>query len=41
MGAKNIIPKNKAREMFEKKGFIFERDINAGVHHYGMILRQS
>lgn len=38
MGAKNIIPKNKAREMFEKKGFILEREINAGEHHYGMIL---
>src|SRR3989338_8833069 len=25
-----IIPKNKAREMFEKKGFTLERDINVG-----------
>lgn len=33
-----IIPKNKAREMFERKGFVLERDINAGEHHYGMIL---
>lgn len=32
-----IVPKNKAREMFEKAGFVFEREINAGVHHYGMI----
>ena len=38
MGGTAIVPKNKAREMFEKKGFIFERDINAGEHHYGMIL---
>ncbi|MES3032095.1 MAG: class I SAM-dependent methyltransferase [Patescibacteria group bacterium] len=38
MGAKSIIPKNKAREMFEKKGFILEREIDAGGHHYGMIL---
>ena len=38
MGATTIIPKNKAREMFEKKGFVLERDINAGEHHYGMIL---
>jgi ubiquinone/menaquinone biosynthesis C-methylase UbiE len=36
-----IIPKNKAREMFEKKGFIFEREINAGDHHYGIILIKS
>ncbi|MFA5095097.1 MAG: class I SAM-dependent methyltransferase [Candidatus Paceibacterota bacterium] len=33
-----IIPKNKAREMFEKEGFIWQRDISAGDHHYGMIL---
>jgi len=38
MTSKNIIPKAKAREMFEKKGFVFDRDINAGEHHYGMIL---
>ncbi|HTE49058.1 MAG TPA: class I SAM-dependent methyltransferase [Candidatus Paceibacterota bacterium] len=35
---KNIVPKSKAREMFEKKGFILQRDIDAGAHHYGMIL---
>ena len=34
----NIIPKNKALNMFEKKGFVLEREINAGDHHYGMIL---
>ncbi|KKS99230.1 MAG: Type 11 methyltransferase [Candidatus Nomurabacteria bacterium GW2011_GWA2_43_15] len=41
MGATAVIPKNKAREMFEKKGFIVEREINAGDHHYGMILIKS
>lgn len=41
MGAKVVVPKNKAREMFEKKGFIFDRDINTGEHHYGMILRRN
>lgn len=35
---KNAIPKNKVREMFERRGFVFEREINAGTHHYGMIL---
>jgi ubiquinone/menaquinone biosynthesis C-methylase UbiE len=39
MGAKTVIPKNKAREVFEKKGFVLEREIDAGNHHYGMILR--
>lgn len=41
MSLKTAIPKNKAREMFERKGFIFERDINAGAHHYGMILTKN
>jgi ubiquinone/menaquinone biosynthesis C-methylase UbiE len=36
-----LIPKEKARGMFEKKGFIVERDIDAGGHHYGMILIKS
>jgi len=38
LGFKMAISKNKMREIFEKKGFIFEREINAGQHHYGMIL---
>lgn len=32
-----IVSKNKAREMFEKNGFIWERDISVGDHHYGII----
>jgi len=32
-----IIPKNIAHEMFEKEGFIWQRDIDAGAHHYGII----
>ncbi len=35
-----IIPKSAAREMLERKGFTWERDIDAGVNHYGMILRK-
>lgn len=41
VGAKNIILKNKAREIFERQGFVWERDINPGEHHYGMILIKS
>jgi len=36
-----LILKDKAREMFEEKGFKWERDIDAGEHHYGMILRKK
>ena len=34
-----IIPKNQAREMFEKRGFVWSRDIDAGMHHYGIIFK--
>jgi len=34
---KKIVSKARTREMFEKKGFIYDRDIDAGAHHYGMI----
>lgn len=33
----SIVPKGRAREMFEKAGFALEREIDAGEHHYGMI----
>ena len=38
MGAKHAVPQAKAREIYEKKGFLWQRDINTGEHHYGMIL---
>lgn len=38
---KGAIPKNKALEMFERKGFVLGRDIDAGAHHYGMILTKA
>src|SRR3989344_5858132 len=36
-----VVPKFVAKDMFEKKGFIFEREIDAGNHHYGMIFRKD
>ena len=41
LSADKIIPKNKAREMFEKKGFVWQRDIDAGTHHYGIIFTKN
>lgn len=35
---KIAVPKSLAEEMFVKKGFKVEKDVNAGAHHYGMIL---
>lgn len=37
----NIISKDKARVMFEQKGFVLEREIDAGAYHYGMILDKN
>lgn len=36
--AEKCISKEKALEIFNKKGFTYERDVDAGEHHYGMIL---
>ncbi|MCC7160394.1 class I SAM-dependent methyltransferase [Candidatus Nomurabacteria bacterium] len=40
MKGSNIVPKQKACEMFEKKGFAVEREINTGDYNYGIILRK-
>jgi len=37
----HAISKVKAKEMFEARGFVLEREIEAGTHHYGMILRKQ
>ena len=38
---KGAIPKAKARAMLEESGFTWQRDINAGEHHYGMIFKRK
>ncbi len=35
------IPKSRAREIFESKGLVFTREIDAGAHHYGMIFQNE
>lgn len=35
---KGALSKEKALEMFQSKGFVLEREIDAGAHHYGIIL---
>lgn len=34
------LPREKTRALFDQKGFIFESEIDAGAHHYGMIYRK-
>jgi ubiquinone/menaquinone biosynthesis C-methylase UbiE len=36
-----VIPKGRAQAMFEEKGFALGREIDAGAHHYGMIMIKS
>ena len=36
----HVVTEKRAREIFEKKEFIFEREIDAGEHHYGIIFRK-
>lgn len=35
-----VFRKEKAGEMFEKNGFHLDREILAGVHHYGLIYKK-
>lgn len=36
-----IISKETSLRLFEKQGFVLDREIDAGNHHYGMILTNS
>ena len=35
-----VVAKDVARALFEKAGFVFEREIQAGTHQYGIIFRR-
>ncbi len=41
LGLKSAVPKEKARKMFEDNGFRLEKEIDAGSHHYGMIMSRK
>jgi len=34
------VSKTKLRELFEKEGFVYDKDIDTGDHHYGIIFRK-
>ena len=39
--SKVAVSKARARQMFEQKGFAYEREIDTGEQHYGMIFRRQ
>lgn len=36
----DVFPMAKCRELFEKSGFQFEKNISAGMHHYGFVFKK-
>jgi len=36
-----LVSKEKALDLFKRGGFVLEREIDAGSHHYGMILKRK
>ncbi len=38
---KNVLPLQICKELFRREGFVFEKEIRAGEHHYGLIFKKS
>ena len=38
---KYIFPKAEAKKLFEKHGFTFERELEVGDHHYGLVYKKN
>ncbi len=36
-----VVLKSTARALFESRGFTLEREIDAGEHHYGLVMRKT
>ncbi len=36
-----VVSKQKSQEVFESAGLVFERAVDAGEHHYGMVFRKT
>lgn len=41
LGPKTVVPKSTVRSLFEKVGFTYEKDFDAGDHHYGIVFKRS
>jgi ubiquinone/menaquinone biosynthesis C-methylase UbiE len=39
--ADTIVTENQAKAFFEKNGFVIERNVSAGSHHYGLVIRKK